>query len=76
MAAPVMVTLLLVDMLIGVVSRMMPSINAYFTLLPVKMALSLAVVALSLPVVAYLLEQFTARIDNELHQLLAAMGRA
>ena len=46
LAAPVVVTLLLVDLLFGVVNRVASQINVYFLSMPVKMRLGLFVVLL------------------------------
>jgi flagellar biosynthetic protein FliR len=49
LAAPAMVALLLTDLLFGLVNRVAPQINVFFLSLPVKMAVGLAVVLVSLP---------------------------
>ncbi|MBK7140722.1 MAG: flagellar biosynthetic protein FliR [bacterium] len=76
LAAPVVVTLLLVDVAMGVVSRMMPTMNVFLLGFGVKVAVGIAIMALSLPVFAYVLEKATGYLDNELITLLGALGRA
>lgn len=76
LAAPVVVTLLLVDVAMGVVSRMMPTMNVFLLGFGVKVAVGIAIMALSLPVFAYVLEKATGYIDAELINLLGALGRA
>src|ERR671916_2491836 len=49
LAAPAMVALLLTDLFFGIVNRVAPQINVFFLSLPVKMAVGLAVVLISLP---------------------------
>jgi flagellar biosynthetic protein FliR len=49
LAAPAMVALLLTDIFFGLVNRVAPQINVFFLSLPVKMAVGLAVVLVSLP---------------------------
>lgn len=49
LAAPAMVALLLTDLLFGLVNRVAPQINVFFLSLPVKMAVGLAIVLVSLP---------------------------
>jgi flagellar biosynthetic protein FliR len=44
-----MVALLLTDLFFGIVNRVAPQINVFFLSLPVKMAVGLAVVLISLP---------------------------
>ena len=49
LAAPAMIALLLTDLFFGIVNRVAPQINVFFLSLPVKMAVGLAVVLISLP---------------------------
>jgi flagellar biosynthetic protein FliR len=76
LAAPVVVTLLLVDVAMGVVSRMMPTMNVFLLGFGIKVAIGIAIMGLSLPVFAYVLEKATGYIDSELINLLGALGRA
>ncbi|MBD3401816.1 flagellar type III secretion system protein FliR [candidate division GN15 bacterium] len=75
-AAPVMVTLFLVDVSLGTVAKMMPQMNVFFVGFPIKVAAGLAVVALSLPIFAYVIEKSLNHLNTELGRLLLAMGRA
>ncbi len=76
LASPVIVTLLLVDVAMGVVSRMMPTMNVFLLGFGVKVAVGIAIMGLSLPVFAYVLEKATGYINTELINLLGALGRA
>ncbi len=49
LAVPAMVALLLTDLFFGLVNRVAPQINVFFLSLPVKMAVGIAVVLVSLP---------------------------
>ncbi|HEX7314726.1 MAG TPA: flagellar biosynthetic protein FliR [Pyrinomonadaceae bacterium] len=49
LAAPAMIALLLADLFFGIINRVAPQINVFFLSLPVKMALGLFVVLLTLP---------------------------
>ena len=49
LAAPAMIALLFTDLFFGLVNRVAPQINVFFLSLPVKMAVGLAVVLISLP---------------------------
>jgi flagellar biosynthetic protein FliR len=65
LAAPAMIALLLTDLFFGIVNRVAPQINVFFLSLPVKMAVGLFVVLLSLPLykdryVYYFKESFKA----------------
>lgn len=57
LAAPVIAVLLLVDTAIGVMSRSMPQMNVYFLFLPLKIAVALVVLAISLRYLSPLMEQ-------------------
>jgi flagellar biosynthetic protein FliR len=56
-AAPVLVTLLLVDVVLGIVSRVVPQMNVFFVGIPLKIGVGLAAVILTLPSFAAFLEQ-------------------
>lgn len=75
-AAPVMITLFLVDVALGVVSKTMPTMNVFFVGMPIKIGAGLAVMALSLPFFAYVLEKMTAYLDGELRVIYMAFGKA
>ena len=74
--APVMVTLFLVDIALGTLARMMPTMNVFFVGIPVKLAAGFVILALSLPVFSYVLEKSIGYFDHELHLLFLSMGKA
>ena len=76
MAAPVMVTLFLTDISLGVVAKMMPTMNVFFVGFPLKIGVGLTVLAMSLPIFAYVLQQAAMYLDRQLGFLVATMGRA
>jgi flagellar biosynthetic protein FliR len=49
LAAPVVITLLVVDVVLGVISRVVPQMNVFFVGIPVKIAVGLVAVMVSLP---------------------------
>ncbi len=69
-AAPVIVTVFLVDVAMGVLARTMPQMNIFIVGFPVKIYAGLAVVGLSLPAFSYLLSKVTAGLDRELVHLM------
>jgi flagellar biosynthesis protein FliR len=75
-AAPVIVSLLLVDVALGVVTRMMPTMNVFILGFGVKVAVGLLVMALSMPVFSYVLEKATGYLNDQVYIMLAALGRA
>ncbi len=76
MAAPVMITLFLTDVALGTIAKTMPTMNVFFVGFPIKIGVGLMVMALSLPIFAYVLEKGMMYLDNELRLVFAAMGRA
>jgi flagellar biosynthetic protein FliR len=75
-ASPVMITLFLTDVALGVVAKMMPTMNVFFVGFPIKIGVGLMVLAMSLPIVAYVLEKAIHHLDEELHLMFLAMGKA
>jgi len=75
-AAPIMVTLFLVDVSLGLIAKTMPTMNVFFVGFPIKIGTGLTMVALSLPLFAYVLEKVTIYLDQELHVIFLAMGEA
>jgi flagellar biosynthesis protein FliR len=76
LAAPVIVSLLLIDVAMGVLSRLMPTMNVFILGFSVKIAVGLLVMAISLPVFSYVLEKATGYLNEQLGTLLTAFGRA
>jgi flagellar biosynthetic protein FliR len=56
-AAPVLMTLLLVDLVLGIVSRVVPQMNVFFVGVPLKIGVGLVAILLTLPSFAAFLEQ-------------------
>lgn len=75
-AAPVIVTLLLTDVALGALSRLMPTMNVFIVGFGIKVGLGIAIMAVSLPVFAYVLEKTTSYLDQEMGNLLVALGKA
>jgi len=76
LAAPVMVTLFLTDVALGVVAKMMPTMNVFIVGFPLKIGVGLAVLAISLPVFAYALERGAEYLNHQLQSMMILMGKA
>ncbi len=76
LAAPVIVTMFLTDVALGVVSKLLPTMNVFIVSFGLKIAVGFAVIALSLPMFAYVLEKSTNYLNEQLLTLLATMGKA
>ncbi len=74
-AAPVMVALFLTDVAMGVMAKMMPTMNVFFLSFGIKIGGGLLIIAIALPIFSYVLQKTTAYLNNELSVLIASMGR-
>lgn len=75
-AAPVIVTMLLTDVALGVVSKLLPTMNVFIVSFGLKIAIGLAVMALSLPMFSYVLEKSAAYLNDQLLTVFATLGKA
>ena len=75
-ASPVMVTLFLVDVALGTVAKLMPTMNVFFVGFPIKIGVGLLIMAMSLPVLTYVMEKAVHHLDDEMHAVLLALGKA
>jgi flagellar biosynthetic protein FliR len=73
-AAPVLMTLFLTDVALGTVAKMMPTMNVFFVGFPIKIAAGILVIAMSLPIAAYVLEKGMHFFNRELQQMYFTVG--
>lgn len=66
-AAPVLITLLLVDVVLGIVSRVVPQMNVFFVGIPLKIGVGLLAVIISLPT-------FTGFLEQRVSDIVAGAG--
>jgi flagellar biosynthetic protein FliR len=69
-AAPVIITVFLAEVAMGVIARTMPQMNIFIVGFPLKIMTGLFLMGLSLPVFAYVLQKVTASLDNEMAYLM------
>ncbi len=69
-AAPVIMTIFLVEVSMGVLARTMPQMNIFIVGYPIKICAGLFLISASLPVFAYVLRKVIANLDSELHYLM------
>jgi len=74
LAAPVIVTLMLLDLLFGVVNRAAPHVNVFFLSLPVKGLCALAVVLMILPMISGRLAFYFMEVLKHLDGLIRIVG--
>jgi flagellar biosynthesis protein FliR len=69
-AAPVIVTVFLTDVVLGVMARTMPQMNVFIVGFPLKIFAGLFMIAVSLPMFVFLLSHFCTDADRELAHLM------
>lgn len=74
MAAPILLTVFLVDVALGVLARTIPQMNIFIIGIPVKIAISLLMIGASLPVFSWALNSMTAFLDEHLQEMIAALA--
>ncbi|MCX6834602.1 MAG: flagellar biosynthetic protein FliR [candidate division Zixibacteria bacterium] len=74
-AAPVLITLILMDVALGTISKVMPTMNIFIVGFPVKIGVGILVVAMSLPVFSYVLQKSTDYFERAVSELLLSMGK-
>ena len=75
-ASPIMISLFLTDVALGVIAKTMPTMNVFFVGFPIKITVGLAVMAISLPVFAFIMQKTAWFLDEQMQLLLMAMGEA
>ncbi|UCC43414.1 MAG: flagellar biosynthetic protein FliR [Candidatus Zixiibacteriota bacterium] len=76
LVAPVTVTLFLTDVALGIVAKMMPTMNVFIVGFPLKIGTGLVILAFSLPIFSYVLQRATGYLDGQLGSFLGVMGKA
>lgn len=73
--APVMITLLLTDVALGIVARTVPQMNIFIVGFPLKIGVGFLILGLSLPLLAQLFERSLTEIDSSTRTIVAALTR-
>ena len=73
-AAPVMLTLLLMEVALGVLARTMPQMNVFVIGIPVKIAVSLFVVAASLPMFGWVMSKMVVYLNEQMGNISGALA--
>ncbi|MFH0765669.1 MAG: flagellar biosynthetic protein FliR, partial [Calditrichota bacterium] len=74
LAAPVLAMLLLSDIALGFVARTVPQMNVFIVGFPLKVGLGLFGIAVSLPLLVYVLSKMFGFFEIELETILAAVS--
>ncbi|UCD62814.1 MAG: flagellar biosynthetic protein FliR [Candidatus Zixiibacteriota bacterium] len=75
-ASPIMISLFLTDVSLGVIAKTMPTMNVFFVGFPVKIGVGLVVMALSLPLFTYVVERAMGYFDTGLREILLTIAKA
>ncbi len=74
--APIMITLLLTDVALGIVARTVPQMNIFIVGFPLKIGIGFLILGLSLPLLAQLFERALTEIDASTRSIVAALIHA
>lgn len=74
-SAPIIISLFLTDIALGTIAKTMPTMNVFFVGFPIKIAMGLFIMAISMPIFSYVLEKGITYLNAEMNQLLVLMGR-
>lgn len=72
-AAPVTASILIADIALGVISRTIPQFNVFIVGMPLKIALGIAIMLISIPMFIELLTWLFSEISNEMDILIKGM---
>jgi flagellar biosynthetic protein FliR len=75
-SAPVLAAMLLTDIAMGTISRAIPTLNVFFVGAPLKIAVGLALIAISLPMFGYVLERGWRMMGEHIRTIIEAAGKA
>jgi len=74
LAAPVIITLFLVEVAMGVVARTVPQMNIFIVGIPLKIGIGFLVLASALPVFKFILARTVNYLDGEVVRVLYSIG--
>jgi flagellar biosynthetic protein FliR len=70
LSAPVVITLLIVNVVLGILSRTVPQMNVFIVGFPLSIGVGLAVIGLSLPVFKLVIEKAIVGLQGDLYTVL------
>ena len=73
--APVIVTLFLTDVALGIIARTVPQMNVFIVGFPFKIGAAFFVMAASFPIVSYVFAKLLQNVDYNLTRLIASLAR-
>jgi flagellar biosynthetic protein FliR len=76
LSAPVLVTLFLTDVALGIIARTVPQMNVFIVSFPLKIGAGLLILVASLPFFNFVLTKLFQNMDRDLLRLIASMKGA
>jgi len=73
-ASPMIVTLLLTDIALGIVARTVPQMNIFIVGFPVKIGVGLLVLAASIPLLSYVFSKLLIQIQTQTSAIIGVMA--
>lgn len=73
-SAPVVITLFLTEVALGVVARTVPQTNIFIVGIPLKIGIGFLIIAISLPVFRFMVEKSVGFLDTEVLRLMRCIG--
>ena len=73
--APVIVSLLLTSIALGLTARVVPQMNVFIVGIPLKIGIGLAVMAFSLPLFAYVFQSIFMQFKSDFFVMIGLLGR-
>lgn len=75
-SAPVMITLFLVSVSLGVIARTVPQMNIFIVGIPIKIGIGFLIMAISLPIFKVLIDKSLYLLDNQVLTLISGLAGA
>jgi len=73
-AAPVLATLMLTTVALGILARLLPQMNLFAVGFPLQIAVGLAMIAFGLPLFLYVFQKLYGQFEHDLITVLALLG--
>jgi flagellar biosynthetic protein FliR len=74
-ASPVMLTIILIDTALGILSRTVPQMNIFIVGFPIKIMAGLFMVGVSLPILAYVFKGSMLKLQDSLSGIIISLAR-
>jgi flagellar biosynthesis protein FliR len=72
--APIIITLFLVEISLGILSKMVPQVNVFVEGMPLKIMITIGMLSLSLGILAPVIVSMFRTMDSEIPKILRFMG--